>query len=121
VSSSPWPKPQPVRNLITRLAPPASHLEHEEAELFRAITREFQVDDIGSLSLLTLAMEAHQRARHCRMRIDADGEVVIDRFGQAKPHGLLGAERDARSDFLRAMRALRLEPTAKAMTRRSAW
>ena len=38
-----------------------------------------------------------------------DGQTVEDRFGQAKPHPLLAAERDARAQMLAALRALDLE------------
>jgi phage terminase small subunit len=111
MSASPWPKPQPVRNPVTRLAPPPSHIEPVEAALFRELVKTFAIDDAGSISLLTTAMEAHQRMRHARERIDKDGEVINGRFDQLVAHPAVAIERDARDAFLRSMRALNLKPT----------
>ena len=91
-----------------RHAPPR-HLDKTEADLWRSIIRDYDFDDDASLALLATAMEARQRARKCRERIDVDGEAVRDRFGQVKAHPLLNAERDARAAFLAAMRVLNLD------------
>lgn len=91
-------------------APPAPrHLQQVERRLWREITGAFQFDDPASLALLRSALEAHQRARHCRISIDKQGMTIKDRFGQLRPHPLLAAERDARAAFLSAMRALNLD------------
>jgi hypothetical protein len=86
------------------------HLEPEEAALFKSIVAEFRVDDIGSLQLLTTAMEAHQRCRVCRETIDKEGMTVKDRFGVWQPHPLLKTEASARAAYLSSLRALNLEP-----------
>ncbi len=85
------------------------HLEPEERRMWRDITTEFSFDDPASLALLRSALEAHQRARRCRLVIDQEGEAVRDRFNQSRAHPLLAAERDARAAFLAAMRALNLD------------
>jgi len=77
--------------------------------MWREITAEFDFGDPASLALLRSALEAHMRARRCRVAIDRDGEAVKDRFGQLRAHPLLGAERDARAAFLSSMRALNLD------------
>jgi len=77
--------------------------------MWRDITTEFSFDDPASLALLRSALEAHQRARRCRLVIDVEGEGVRDRFQQLRAHPLLAAERDARAAFLSAMRALNLD------------
>jgi hypothetical protein len=87
-------------------------LEEPERELFRSIVTEFRVDDIGSLQLLTIACEAHARARLCRERIDAEGMTAKDRFGILQPHPLLKTEVSARGQYLASLRALNLEPPA---------
>src|SRR6476620_6722803 len=86
------------------LAPPPAHLAPPEAELWPAILHDFDFSDPASLALLEEALSARQRARRCRERIDADGEAVLDRWKQVKPHPLLAAERDARAAFLAALR-----------------
>jgi P27 family predicted phage terminase small subunit len=95
---------------VTRLAPVPAHLDETEASLFRRLVQEFAIDDSGSLSLLTVACEAHQRMRRARERIEDEGETVLDRFKQVRAHPLLAVERDARADYLRSMRALNLKP-----------
>lgn len=91
-------------------APPAPrHLQAPERALWRDLVAEYTFDDAASLALLRSALEAHQRARRCRLAIDRAGQEWKDRFGQLRAHPLLGAERDARSAFLAAMRALNLD------------
>lgn len=113
--SSPKPRALPKRQ---RSAPPPRkprgvlaprHLEAVERAMWRAITAEFLFADPASLALLRSALEAHQRARECRLAIDKDGLTTQDRFGQVRAHPLLAAERDARAAFLAAMRALNLD------------
>ena len=89
--------------------------------MFRQLISEFRIDDAGSISLLVVACEAHQRARRARERITKDGEVVKDRFGQLRAHPSVAIERDARDAYLRAMRALRLDVKPAAATGRSVW
>jgi P27 family predicted phage terminase small subunit len=111
MSTSNYPRAVPTRSPL-RSGPvlPPSHLEAEEAALFKSIVAEFRVDDVGSLQLLTTAMEAHQRCRVCRETIDKEGMTVADRFGTLQPHPLLKAETSARGQYLAALRALNLEP-----------
>jgi len=115
------PKMQPASKRVARLAPPPSHLEEPEQALFRQLIAEYQIDDAASISLLATAMEAHMRMRHARERIALDGEVVKNRFNELRAHPSVAVERDARDAYLRAMRALRLEPKPAAATKLSAW
>jgi hypothetical protein len=67
-------------------------------------------------------MEAHMRMRRARESVAADGETFKNRFGELRPHPCVAIERDARDAYLRAIRALRLEPKpAKASGKLSAW
>jgi P27 family predicted phage terminase small subunit len=71
-------------------------------------------EEYGSLNsvaadVLTVALEAHQRAREARETVTRDGMIVVGRDGQQKPHPLLAVERDARAAFLAAIKALGLE------------
>jgi hypothetical protein len=89
--------------------PPPPHLEDVEKKLWSDLTDIHCFDDAASVALLRTTLEAHQRARRCREKIDADGETILDRFDQVKPHPLLPAERDARAAFLSGMKALNLD------------
>jgi hypothetical protein len=111
MSTSQYPKVVPTRSPIrSGPIPPPAHLEPEEAALFKSIVAEFRVDDIGSLQLLTTAMEAHQRCRLAREAVAKDGMMLADRFGTLQPHPLLKTEASARGQYLAALRALNLEP-----------
>jgi hypothetical protein len=113
MSTSPYPKVVPTRSPIRSGPIPApAHLEEPERELFRSIVTEFRVDDIGSLQLLTTAMEAHHRCRVCREAVAEDGLVLKDRFGVLQPHPLLKTEASARGQYLAALKQLNLEPPA---------
>jgi P27 family predicted phage terminase small subunit len=104
--------PPPSFNPVVRLAAAPKHLADEEAGLFRRLVAEFQIDDSNSVSLLTVAMEAHARMREAREQLAAEGTVIEDRFGQKRTHPAVAIERDARADYLRAMRVLNLKPDA---------
>lgn len=91
-----------------RLAP--EHLSDAAAGKWEELRVEWRIEDRAGLMLLTKAFEAWDRAERCRIRIDADGEAIEDRFGQAKPHPLLACERDSRAAFANLIRQLGIEP-----------
>jgi P27 family predicted phage terminase small subunit len=88
---------------------PPRHLPPHERDLWKRVVTAFAFRDPASTALLATALEAHARCRTARETIDADGAAIRDRFGQLRPHPLLNAERDARTAWLRAMRALNLD------------
>lgn len=103
---------RPSMNIQFEAVPAPSHLELPEKQLWLGLTGVHRFDDAASLAMLRTTLEAHQRARRCRERIDAEGETIRDRFGQLKPHPLLPAERDARAAFLAGIKALNLDVEA---------
>lgn len=81
-----------------------------EAKALRSrLMAEYGLDDAAGQAILSVGLEALDRYRLCQAAIATDGAVLVDRFGQQKAHPLLAAERDARSQFLQAMRALNLD------------
>lgn len=86
------------------------HLSDGAAERWEELRLEWRIEDRAGLMLLTKACEAWDRAERCRIRIDADGEAIEDRFGQFKPHPLLACERDSRAAFASLIRQLGIEP-----------
>lgn len=88
---------------------PPKHLSAGAKRWWRLIREEFDITDDAGKLLLQTAMEAFDRAVNCRTRIDEDGELVKDRFDQMKPHPLLAAERDARTQMLAAMKQMNLD------------
>jgi phage terminase small subunit len=88
---------------------PPKHLSRASKTWWREMTREYGITDLGGLSLLNAAAEARDRAESARAAIQKEGQTIRDRFEQVKPHPLLAAERDARAQFIQAMRALNLD------------
>lgn len=76
---------------------------------WRRLTREYAISDEAGRLLLEQALRAFDRAETARALLDAEGVVVRDRWGQAKPHPAAAIERDMRAQCLAALRALNLD------------
>lgn len=85
------------------------HLSREAKAWWRKLSSEYQLDDTAGRLLLQTALEAFDRMKAAADQIESEGATVTDRFGQAKPHPLLAAERDARSQMLAALKQLNLD------------
>jgi P27 family predicted phage terminase small subunit len=81
----------------------------EAKRLWRALTAEYGIADAGGLAILEAGLEAFDRAREAKALLDADGPVVVDRWGQKKTHPAASIERDARGQWLAALRQLCLD------------
>lgn len=92
---------------IAKTAP--AHLSEEARKWWQRIMRDYAIADPGGLLTLQTGLEAFDRLRSAQAQIAKDGQTVEDRFGQQKPHPLLAAERDARSQLLMSLRALNLD------------
>lgn len=86
------------------------HLRADARRMWDRLRADYAIDDSAGLALLQAACEAYQRAQEARERIDKDGAILKDRFKQLKPHPACVIERDARSQMINALRALRLAP-----------
>ena len=90
--------------------PPGEHLSKAARELYSRLQNEYSIFDSGGAAILQCAAEAFDRCRSAREEIEADGgPVILDRFGQKKTHPGIGIERDSRSQFLVALKALNLD------------
>jgi hypothetical protein len=99
-----------IRQAPRKSPSPPDHFEKPERMLWKKIVETYSFnDDAAALSLLITALEAKARARRCRERIDRDGEVTADRFGQLRQHPLLPAERGAQNNYIAAMKSLNLQ------------
>lgn len=84
-------------------------LSPKAEDWFARLRDEYGISDAAGLLLLQTAMEAFDRLAECQDSIALHGASCTDRFGQLKPHPLLGAERDARGQMLAALKALNLD------------
>ena len=96
---------------MTKPTPP-KHLTAEARALWTKLRADFTIDDSAGLALLQAACESHDRAQQARRLLDKEGIVSVDRFDQRKPHPAVAIERDARTQMMAALRALRLAPEA---------
>jgi len=90
--------------------PPGEHLSESARELYSRLQNEYGIWDCGGATILQCACEAFDRCRSAREEIEADGgPVILDRFGQKKPHPAIGIERDSRSQLLVSLKNLNLD------------
>jgi P27 family predicted phage terminase small subunit len=85
------------------------HLSDDGREFWSSVISEFSINDAAGFALLLTACEALDRMATARRVIQAEGEVVKDRYGQPRVHPACVLEKDSRNGFLAAMRALHLE------------
>jgi P27 family predicted phage terminase small subunit len=85
------------------------HLSDDGREFWSSVISEFSINDAAGLALLLTACEALDRMANARLVIEADGEIVKDRYGSPRVHPACQLERDSRNGFLAAMRALSLD------------
>ena len=86
------------------------HLSAESKILWNQLKTDFEIDDAAGLLLLRNALEAHDRLTEARKILRKEGCIVHDRWGQPKQHPASLVERDARTQVLAALRALKLDP-----------
>jgi phage terminase small subunit len=87
--------------------PPAEYCA-DAAKLWRDVLAGWDLD-APALVLLDSACQALMRVRQAQNLIAKDGIMIIDRFGQSKPHPAVLVERDSTQTLLRNLRALNLD------------
>lgn len=98
-----------VTDALTTVSAAPRHLSSGAKRLWTELVREYGIADAAGLAILTSGLEAFDRAKGAREQIKREGTTSRDRFGQLKPHPLLPVERDARSQFLLAMKQLQFD------------
>ena len=93
----------------TRSPTPPNHLGEPECEIWKHTFSEYDLSTDIAVDVLRTALEAHRRAREAREAIERDGMTVVGRDNQMKPHPLLAVERDARAQWLAAIKQLGIE------------
>ena len=88
---------------------PPKFLSVEAKRIWRQTCLDYHVDDDIGLVLLRTALEAYDQLTKVRAVLTAQGLTVEDRFGQIRPHPLLTAQHNLRTQLVSAVRALRLD------------
>jgi P27 family predicted phage terminase small subunit len=94
---------------LKKLAQTPKSLSSEAKAIWRKLVAEYQIEDEGGCQILQTGLEAYTRMRDAQKQIASDGITTVDRFGQTKAHPLLPVERDARSQWLAALKQLNLD------------
>jgi P27 family predicted phage terminase small subunit len=92
-----------------KAARPPAHLSKGARKLWKMLTVEYGIIDAGGLEILATGLSAHDRFTGARLAIEEQGLTITDRFGVQKPHPLLACERDARGQWLAALKQLCLD------------
>ena len=87
-------------------------LSAESKKLWAAILRDNpSITDASGLKVLQVGLESLDRANAAKAIVDKAGEIVQDRFGQDRVNPACAVERDARAQFLQAVKQLGLKPS----------
>ena len=89
------------------------HLSAAMRGFYRAIGRKYQLAPHHK-KLLMAACEAHDEMTTANDRVRREGQTVVDRHGQVRPHPCVAISRDARTSFARLIRELGLADEAEA-------
>ena len=84
-------------------------LSKEAAKLKRAILKEYDISDEAGIAILQTAMDAFDAMHDAQVLVDTQGLTVFGDRGQIKAHPLLSVIRDARAQFLMALKHLNLD------------
>jgi phage terminase small subunit len=96
---------------MTATAPPPAHLSERAAAFWAVMVATYDVGDPPALELLRLCCENLDIGDTARTTLAAEGQTIVDRYGQCKPHPCAGIERGATIAVARLLRELRvLEP-----------
>lgn len=85
------------------------HLGPAGREFFATVAAEFTITDPAGLTLLAVAGAALDRMTEAQASIAEHGALVAGASGQLRTNPACGLERDARTGFLSALRALNLD------------
>jgi len=92
-----------------RVVQPAQSSEKSAGEEFReAVLDMYNLEDF-ELVQLDQAVQLLDRAEQAKAVIESQGLIVTDKYGRSKEHPAVGIERQSRTAFLRAVKALNLD------------
>lgn len=84
---------------------PPKHLSEQSKQIWRAIVRDYEIDEAAELILVS-TLEARDRREEARWEIEKNGAVFNDRFGQPKVSPWHSIERDQTLLMQRGFRLL---------------
>ncbi len=80
-------------------------------QLWAAILKDNpSISGAARLKVLQVGLESLDRANSAKAIVDKTGEIVLDRFKQERVNPACAVERDARAQFLQAVKQLALKP-----------
>ena len=92
-----------------KIPPPPSNLSVEARRLWRRLHAGYNLTDEAGMILLATGLEAFDRMRSAQRLLTSEGLTVTDRFQMPRSHPATVVERDSRSAFMAALKALHLD------------
>jgi phage terminase small subunit len=84
-------------------------LSVEAAGLYKKLAKEWSIGDEAGRFMLTRALECYDEMQNARRVLEAEGEIVLDRWGQKGLHPMVQREKEARAHLLQCFKALNLD------------
>ena len=85
------------------------HIRPESRKIVKKIVTEYGIQDVGGLQYLMVFAAAHTQELDAQDIVEKEGMTVLDRFGQAKAHPMVGCASSARSQKMTALKSLNLD------------
>ena len=88
---------------------PPRHLGSAGRATYRTLQAEYGILDAGGLAVLVVACECQDRMLAARKAIEEHGPITLDRYGQPRVSPACQLEKDARGQFLQAIKLLGID------------
>lgn len=85
-----------------------AHLSGASRRLYTETLRAYELEP-WHVATLIKALESLDRAEEARLRIEADGAYLVNRFGEPRPHPALAVSRDSLATYRGLLRELALD------------
>lgn len=90
----------------SKAQPPPKGLSPEAGRVWKALHAEFELTDAAAVQVLTIGLRAYDTARAAEVLLGEQGLTIIDRYGSPKAHPAVDIARQARAQYLGALRML---------------
>jgi phage terminase small subunit len=84
-------------------------LSVDAAKMYKKLASEWSISDVAGKFMLERAMECYDEMQNARRVLEAEGEIVLDRWGQKGLHPMVQREKEARAHLLQFFKALNLD------------
>jgi len=91
---------------------PPTGMSTEAMGIWKRLHAEYELGDTGAVQILTAALKAFETMRQAEALIAKEGVCTSDRYGTPKAHPAVDIAKNARAQWLNALRMLGLHREA---------